>query len=420
MRGRGAKGSIKDRLLSILYKIRYNKYLKKKERYYKKNKIKLVYTYKSFFKKYKIKLIKVIPKKNIKARKVYKSRRKKHVGIAPTEPVLNKNKIKNVKILYNKNISQSVIKNQIYKIIINKQEFNIKINQFNKLKKEETKLYISNINTKLKPTKRKFKRGIGVNQKSIKLDENYKKISSVLVNKKVTHKIINKKRKKGVGVNTKFKLVKDNKYKILKTLKVKQEKVHKIENIDEKIKKEIEEQKKILEEMKAKVSKVEVISKKTIKLSGFSRIISSILKIATGLLTLPFTGSNIFGVMLGATLVNKGIRGIRKGLDREEITTINYNYEDLKYKILKSKDKIGDTKLLLTDSLEQIKLLKEEFKDKFNDYKVIDPLYNEVFKDIETLEYRLENKKKEIDKIDKKLDKQYELNKIKIKKISNK
>ena len=49
MSGRGAKGSIKDRLLSILYRIRYKKYLKKKERYYKKNKISLRFVYKFFF-----------------------------------------------------------------------------------------------------------------------------------------------------------------------------------------------------------------------------------------------------------------------------------------------------------------------------------------------------------------------------------
>ena len=40
--GRGAKGSIKDRLLSILYRIRYMKALKKKKALMKKNKPKVL------------------------------------------------------------------------------------------------------------------------------------------------------------------------------------------------------------------------------------------------------------------------------------------------------------------------------------------------------------------------------------------
>lgn len=420
MSGRGAKGSIKDRLLSILYRIRYKKYLKKKERYYKKNKIRLRFIYKSFFRNKRIKIIKIIPRKNIKGKKVYK-RKVKHVGIGPNENIVISVKKINSSLLIQVKSNKKVIYKPVYKKVNNKNY-----------------VYISNITPKFKMVRRKFKKGIYIPDKGKnvvktidkaiypvvvlpKLKNNKINAQKIMITNSIENKkakIVRKKFKKGIGYKTPLKIVKENKYNVLKNLNLKKAKVKSIEIIDEKIKKEIEEQKRILKSMKSKVSKIDITTSKTIKLSGFGRIISSILKIATGLLTLPFSGTNMFGIMLGATLVNKGIRGLRKGLNRQEVTNINYNYEDLKYKILRSKNKLSDTKLLIIDSLEQVQLLKEEFIDKFKDYKVIDPLYDEIFKDIENIEDKLKNKKKEIEEIDKKFNKQYELNKVKLKKIN--
>lgn len=418
MSGRGAKGSIKDRLLSILYRIRYKKYLKKKERYYKKNKIRLRFIYKSFFRNKRIKIIKIIPRKNIKGKKVYK-RKVKHVGIGPNENIVISVKKINPSLLIQVKSNKKVIYKPVYKKVNNKNY-----------------VYISNITPKFKMVRRKFKKGIYIpnreknNGKTIdkevypvvvlpKLKNNKIDTQKIMItNNPKTKKVVRKKFKKGIEYRPSLKIVKENKYKVLKKLNLKKVEVKSIEEIDEKIKKEIEEQKRILKSMKSRVSKIDITTNKTIKLSGFGRIISSILKIATGLLTLPFSGTNVFGVMLGAALVNKGIRGLRKGLNRQEVTNINYNYEDLKYKILRSKNKLSDTKLLIIDSLEQVQLLKEEFIDKFKNYKVIDPLYDEIFKDIENIEDKLKNKKKEIEEIDKKFNKQYELNKVKLKKIN--
>jgi len=87
--GRGAKGSIRDRLLSILYRIRYRKAIKKKKSLIKKNKIR-IFNYLFFKSNFKLeKKCKPIRKdRTVSQKKIYYVRKRK-VGIVPKENINN-------------------------------------------------------------------------------------------------------------------------------------------------------------------------------------------------------------------------------------------------------------------------------------------------------------------------------------------
>ena len=435
MGGRGAKGSIKDRLLSILYRIRYRKALKKKKALMKKNKPKVLNIV--FFKS-KIKLEKskrfTNNKKQENKRRVYYVKRKK-VGIGSKEVNITKKSLETKIFVVNSNLLIKEIKKDIEKI---KKEENIKsdkvLNQkivllsseYYKFKNNEIKKYDfeKELNT-LKNIKNQ-KKGIGIVEKTIdnyqiklnNIEKEKKKEEPIVNNKIIYHK--NKKKKVGIGPIIKNKkLIKENEFnnKTIKEFKNRKEQVKKIDDYEEKIKKEVEEQKRVLKYISSKAGEINTFVKEKIVISGISKILSSILRIALGILTLPFSGKNMFGIMLGSGLINKGIRGIRKGLKTNKYNEITYDYEDLNYKIKTSKNKLGDTKLILEDSMEQLDKLKDEFKDKFYKYKNIIPEYEEVFKKIDNLEESLNKKKKEIYEMDNELNKQYEINKVKLKKV---
>lgn len=195
------------------------------------------------------------------------------------------------------------------------------------------------------------------------------------------------------------------------------ENTNKVSRLEDKIAIELIEQKKILDDIKSRVDVIEVVQIPQINITGYGRMFASFLRIAAGILTTPVSNRRIFGIALGTNLINRGIRGLRQGLNIEQRVELSYRYEDLEREIMNCKDKIGLTNLLLIDSIEQIDKLREEFKDKFETYIYLIPEYNESLKKIDILKKQLEDKKKEIDLINKDLDLQYQKNKVKMKKI---
>lgn len=195
------------------------------------------------------------------------------------------------------------------------------------------------------------------------------------------------------------------------------ENTNKVSRLEDKIAIELIEQQKILDNIKSRVDVIEVVQIPQINITGYGRIFASFLRIAAGILTTPVSNQRIFGIALGTNLINRGIRGLRQGLNVEQRVELSYRYEDLEREIMNCKDKIGLTNLLLIDSIEQIDKLREEFKDKFEAYIYLIPEYNESLKKIDTLKKQLADKKKEIELINKDLNLQYQKNKVKMKKI---
>ena len=159
--------------------------------------------------------------------------------------------------------------------------------------------------------------------------------------------------------------------------------------------------------MNKEVDKVTKEIREVTRITGYSRMIRSCASIATGILTLPFSGfSNMFNIALGTALINRGIHGVRRGLETTNEVQVDYKYEDLSRKIRETKDKVELTSTLIKDSLFQISEIKKET------YLGIDNL-----KILENLEKDLNIKLKEIDAINNTLNKQDERNKIKIRKV---
>ncbi len=164
---------------------------------------------------------------------------------------------------------------------------------------------------------------------------------------------------------------------------------------------------------------IEVI--KTTKIVNRTQsLFGSFLRIATGILTRPFTGINLFGIALGTNLINRGLRGLREYLN-PEIEVIEENrkkYCDMEEEILKGKNLVNNTKMLLSDSLWQLTQLEQEFQTTFANYTNVIPEYKQVLDQMHTLKNGLIEKERQLELQNHDLDRQYEANKIKLKKAS--
>ena len=200
---------------------------------------------------------------------------------------------------------------------------------------------------------------------------------------------------------------------------INREKTKKQERVEDRVALELVEQRKILNDIKERVDKIEVINIPEVRITGYMRMFASILRIAAGILTTPLSNRRIFGIALGASLINRGLRGLRQGLTVEQTTETVYKYEDLEREIINCKDKLELTNVLLLDSIEQVKKLREEFKDKFSAYVYLIPEYKEAQDKLNNLQKTLEMKHIEVKAIDKDLDMQKKKNNEKIRRLNN-
>lgn len=150
------------------------------------------------------------------------------------------------------------------------------------------------------------------------------------------------------------------------------------------------------------------------------RLFGSFFRVAAGILTAPFSGNRIFGTMLGTHLINRGIRQLRDFMNPDVIekTEIKHRYKDIEREILNSKDYVKTTANLIDDSLHQLDKFDAEFKLRFSAYSSLIPAYAEVERKIDSLKKSLKIKKEEVNVMSKDLDRQYEANKVKVKKAS--
>ena len=110
---------------------------------------------------------------------------------------------------------------------------------------------------------------------------------------------------------------------------------------------------------------------------------------------------------------------MNRSLETRERIVINYKYEDISKQISEVKDKIEYINLVLSDSLNQISRLKENFNNIFKNYDDILPEYSLMFETINALENKLKIQQYKLNKMDKKLENENEINKQKLKKVKN-
>lgn len=145
---------------------------------------------------------------------------------------------------------------------------------------------------------------------------------------------------------------------------------------------------------------------------------ASLLRVAAGILTIPISNRRIFGIAMGASLINRGLRGLRQGLTVEQSINTRIRYEDLEREIINCKDKLEYTNLLLMDSIEQVDKLKTEFNEKFSKYVYLIPEYKEALDKLDNLKKSLEQKHIEVKAIDKDLNMQRKRNNERVRRLN--
>lgn len=455
---RGAKGSIKDRLISMLYRIRYKKKKLKEEFYTVLNKQKqkdyldhLVYFQKtnnfnvlSNKEKKNLEDVKFDAKVNLKGKK----------GIDIVDIKLNEMASKDSEYLENVDLKREIKKtgNEIIilkevnefvkKSLENIESIKEEIEEIKQESKESNKP-IENLEEKYKKLKDKVKK-IKLQYDTIKdkydlsefrIIESIKLIDSITdyktqaslnememmlnvckkeINKIESITVVNEEKSK-VGANIKSTKKEQNIVKI--RFNMHKEKANEINNIEQNLRKELELQKQIIDDMYYKASYFQKKYKKEIRYQKVNKLFPSFLRITGGLLTLPLSGLNIFGDALGYTMINKGLKSINKSFERKEKIVIDYEYEDISKKILEVKDKVEYTNLILMDSLNEINKMKFNISNIFSKYDEILPEYNTFINNISELEKNLVQQQSKISKMNETITNEEEMNKQKLKKI---
>ncbi len=457
---RGAKGSIKDRLISMLYRLRYRKKVLKQENYTIENKTKqenYLYDLKYFQEKENIDILDLKDKAELEKIKFtvnFKINNKKGIDNIDLEldSIETKSSELDEKVDLKKEIKKTkdeiVILKEVDAFIkksienISDIEYELKIikreskeknkdikeleERYNRLKEKVTKLKLQ-----YDAIKEKYDLGEFSILESIKLIDtidDYKsvaKLNEMEMMLKVCKKEISKidsitvivEENKNVGINIeetkeeqKQVKIKFNKSKI---------KINELSSLEENLNNEIKCQQQIVDDMYEKASFFEKDVSKKIEVIGKRDILGSVLRIAGGILTLPFTGKQLFGISLGSTLINKALKEMNRSLETKEKIVVNYRYEDISKQIEQVKDKVEYTNLILSDSLNEIKKLKSNFKYTYSEYDNILPEYNSMLEKLETLESKILKQQEKLLKMDKKLDKEKEINKQKLKRIKN-
>ncbi len=190
-----------------------------------------------------------------------------------------------------------------------------------------------------------------------------------------------------------------------------------LDSFEKQLSEEAEYQRKIIQEMWEHLSKVETeVIKRNDYVFHTGKMFASFLRITAGILTAPLNNRRIFGVMLGAGLINHGLKDLRASLIPEQIKReeIREKYNSIEHEILATQDVVSTTMKLIDDSLKQITEIREDFKNRFSPYAAYIPDYSKVEKMMDELEKNLQKKKEHEVEMRKTLDKQYEKNKQRV------
>lgn len=195
-----------------------------------------------------------------------------------------------------------------------------------------------------------------------------------------------------------------------------------LDSFEKMIQQESIEQQKIILELEKDISHVEEeIVRTTEYVYHTGRMFGSFLRIATGILTAPFSNNRFLGVMLGTHLINRGLRELRTSLIPEEVQRVEVRtrYNDVEREILHAKDDVKTTLSLINDSLYQVGELKKTFDIKLKKYSAYIPNYYNVEQMLNDLENKLNKNKDKINNMNESLDKQYEANKQNVYRANN-
>ena len=464
---RGAKGSIKDRLISMLYRLRYAKKVKKEDEYTIAKKEKQV--------EYLKKLVELEENNNVdildssdknELDKVHfkvnytLDRRGISKSSLDADGIINLDlNLKNIEYKTSELDEKVDIKEEIKKtkneIVILEEvdtfikkskdilnEINVEVETLKEMSKEKNqdtkelenrykklREKVDKLKAQYDAVKNKYDLSEFSILESIKLIDNitdYKSRANlnemdmmIKVCKKEIDKIetvtVEYQETKKLGTN--IDEIKEEQKKIKIKFHKSKENISKIKDVEKEINEELKTQEEIIEDMYKEASYFEKVARTELEYSGYGKMFSSLLKIAGGILTLPFTGTKIFGVALGNTMINRGLKTLNKGLNVNQKIVYDYKYTDIAHKISEVKDKVEYTNLIISDNLNEINKLRENFK-KYREFNKILPEYESMLSKVDKLEEKLKIQQEKISKMDKKLDEQKDLNNKKMKQVA--
>ena len=460
---RGAKGSIKDRLISMLYRLRYAKKVKKEDEYSIAKKEKQV--------EYLRKLVDLKENENIdilessdkkeldkvKFTATYKLNDGKFIldkkGIGEIDLNLTNIERKTGELDKKVEIKEEIKKTENEVVILKEvnsfikksketlEEISVEVESLKELSKEKNqdtkeleerykklREKVDKLKAQYDTIKEKYDLSEFSILESIKLIDNIKdyknraSLNEMDIMIKVCKKEISKiesvtveyKETKKVGSN--IEEIKKDQTNIKVKFHKNKEDINKIKYISDEITNELTTQEQIIEGMYKEAAYFEKVTRTELEYSGYGKLFSSLLKIAGGILTLPFTGSKIFGVALGNTMINRGLKTLNKGLEVKQKVVTDYKYTDIAHKISEVKDKVEYTNLIISDNLNEITRLKENFK-KYREYNKVLHEYESMLEKVNKLEEKLKIQQEKISNMDKKLEDQKEINNEKMKKV---
>ncbi len=460
--GRGAKGSIKDRIISLLYRLRYQDKKIKEEDYTVENKQKQI-NYQRHLKEFKetekIDILsnsekKELEKVKLNAKVSLQEKNNKELKLDIVDIELQQQENKNSS-LDNKVDLKKEIKKTEEEIVILKEVSNFVSDSIKNIDsiKEEVEELKEKSKEQNKPTEDLEQKYKSLKDKinklklqydsvmdkydlsefrileSIKLIDNIENYKSLATLNEIDMmlKVCKKEIKKIESITIISKEEKTIKHNINNTknnqsiVKIKfnkqKEKLKELDSIKNNIDLELKKQKEIIDEMYSKASYFDKKYKKRIEYKKIGNLFPSFTRIAIGLLTLPLTGKSLFGIALGHTMINKGLKNINKSIIKKEKIVVDYDYEDISNKIYEVKDKLEYTNLILTDSLNEIKKIKENIKNTYSKYDNILPEYKYVINNINELENKILLQQQKMNKMNNKLEEENEINKQKLKRI---
>ena len=480
---RGAKGSVKDRLISLLYRERYKKNKVKEEEYTIKNKTRkkeYLNTLSSFEEKENIDVLdqvdrnkvneflnksvvkvnqEVLEDKKVEERQVLKNGNverknsrviinRRPVGVPSVNQKTNFGQFQKVELKkeIKKTKAEITILSEVSNFIktskenlneINKQVKEIKTDIKNKnqditlieAKQKKLKEKINKLKTQYDIIKNKYDLSEFKILESIKLMESiddYKTLArlneiEMMVNVckkefdsiKSVEVVSNNSKKASENIDN----IKQDQTKVkIKFIKSK-EKTNNISVLEEQVKYELEQQKKIVDEMYSKASLIDQELIKTTEYIGKRKILSSLFRITAGMLTINYSDKKLFGIALGATLINRGLKDLNKSYEKREKIKINLKYEDLTNKLNSVSDLLSYTSLMLIDSMNEVNKLKANFMNEYKEYSNILPNYNDTLNMLDDLSNKIKENQEKLSKMNKKVEQEKEMNQKKLVKV---
>jgi len=174
------------------------------------------------------------------------------------------------------------------------------------------------------------------------------------------------------------------------------------------------EQAKIIAEIDEKMSRIERQTDISIDIGGIARLFDSMLRIATGIISLPI--ASLAPNRLGTSLIRNGVNRLNETTfyrEREE-----YKYFDASNDIIDGKNKLERAEDMLNTAMDEVLVTENNFKKRFEKYASYNSDYKKVLDKIDGVKGIISKKSKEFEEYRLQLEKQNTKNQQKVKILS--